>query len=104
LPFRSPSGAPLGRGFHRARNIFGATPRHLGDWASVRRIFNFEPLTWRGLGFAILVTAGIVISVASSEAAFPRAALLRARSIDRVEFSLRSVSRRRLPVVGLQPQ
>src|SRR6516164_7283455 len=39
-----PGGKGIGRGFHRARDIFGAAPRHLGDWTSVRWIFNFEPL------------------------------------------------------------
>jgi hypothetical protein len=39
-----PGGKGIGRGFHRARDIFGAAPRHLGDWAPVRWIFNFQPL------------------------------------------------------------
>src|SRR5262249_33900453 len=40
-----PGGKGFGRGFHRAHDIFGATPRHLRDRAPVRWIFNFEPLT-----------------------------------------------------------
>jgi hypothetical protein len=39
-----PGGKCIGRGFHGARDIFGAAPRHLGDWTPVRWIFNFEPL------------------------------------------------------------
>jgi hypothetical protein len=39
-----PGGKRIGRGFHGARDIFGAAPRHLGDWTPVRWIFNFEPL------------------------------------------------------------
>jgi hypothetical protein len=82
-----PGGKSIGRGFHRARGIFGAAPRHLGDWTPVRWIFNFEalsthlpPINMRSfLGAVsssrILVTAGIVISIVSSVAAIPPAAL-----------------------------
>jgi hypothetical protein len=32
-----PGAKGIGRGFHRACDVFGAAPRHLGDWAPVRR-------------------------------------------------------------------
>jgi len=32
-----PGGKGIGRDFRGARDIFGAAPRHLGDWAPVRR-------------------------------------------------------------------
>src|SRR6516164_7553820 len=39
-----PGGKGIGRGFHRALDIFGPTSWDLGDWAPVRWIFNFQPL------------------------------------------------------------
>jgi hypothetical protein len=32
-----PGAKGIGRGFQRACDVFGAAPRHLGDWAPVRR-------------------------------------------------------------------
>ena len=39
-----PGGKRIGRGFHRACDVFGAAPRHLGNWTPVRWVFDFEPL------------------------------------------------------------
>src|SRR5262249_44500340 len=104
-----PGGKGFGRGFHRARDIFGATPRHLGDWAPVRRIFNFEPLTRSAVDpftadqHAFFLKCGLVFAYfadsrlcplhrcfcgpASSATTLKATSCSRARWIDRVESS-----------------
>src|SRR5262249_23483374 len=106
-----PGGKGFGRGFHRAHDIFGATPRHLGDWAPVRRIFNFEPLTRSAVDpftanqHAFLLKRGLAFAYfgdsrhchlhrffcgrdpASGATTLNTTLCSRARSIDRVESS-----------------